>query len=173
MGGPARMMKGIYEYDRDSAVAYAHRWAYSRNPAYYDYEKIGGDCTNFVSQCLYAGAYVMNYDTTTGWFYISANHKSPSWSGVPFLRNFLVNNAGGPGPFARETTQAEMVPGDVIQLLFDGKTFQHSLIVVSTGPVPAADNILVATHTDDSDYRALNTYTYEKIRFLHIMYVHR
>jgi hypothetical protein len=36
-------------YDRSAAVAYAHKWAYSRNPAYYNYDKLGGDCTNFAS----------------------------------------------------------------------------------------------------------------------------
>ena len=29
-------------YDRAAAVAYAHKWAYGRNPAFYDYENIGG-----------------------------------------------------------------------------------------------------------------------------------
>ena len=43
-------------YDRRAAVLYAHRWAYGRNPAFYDYEHLGGDCTNFASQCIYAGA---------------------------------------------------------------------------------------------------------------------
>ena len=42
-------------YDRRAAVLYAHRWAYGRNPAFYDYEHLGGDCTNFASQCIYAG----------------------------------------------------------------------------------------------------------------------
>lgn len=43
-------------YRRLNAVLYAHRWAYGRNPQFYDYEAIGGDCTNFASQCIYAGA---------------------------------------------------------------------------------------------------------------------
>ena len=47
-------------YDRLEAVIYAHRWAYGRNPAFYDYEEIGGDCTNYASQCIYAGTGVMN-----------------------------------------------------------------------------------------------------------------
>lgn len=33
-------------YDREAAVAYAHRWAMGRNPAYLDFHGIGGDCTN-------------------------------------------------------------------------------------------------------------------------------
>ena len=43
-------------YDEAAAVAYARRWALLRNPAYLDFHGMGGDCTNFVSQCLYAGA---------------------------------------------------------------------------------------------------------------------
>ena len=45
-----------YSLDIKAEVNYARKWAFSRNPAYYDFENIGGDCTNFVSQCLYADA---------------------------------------------------------------------------------------------------------------------
>ena len=43
-------------YDRIRAVLYARKWAFSRNPAYFSFNQIGGDCTNFVSQYLYAGS---------------------------------------------------------------------------------------------------------------------
>ena len=43
----------LLPYRRQQAVAYAHYWAYRRNPSYYDFEAIGGDCTNFVSQCIF------------------------------------------------------------------------------------------------------------------------
>ncbi|MBQ3391925.1 MAG: amidase domain-containing protein [Lachnospiraceae bacterium] len=42
-----------YTYNPDKAVAYADKWATSRNPEYRQYP--GVDCCNFVSQCLYAG----------------------------------------------------------------------------------------------------------------------
>ena len=58
----------MYGYDREKAVAYAHKWAYGRNPAYGDFSEMGGDCTNFVSQCLHAGGAPMNYTPTFGWF---------------------------------------------------------------------------------------------------------
>lgn len=156
-------------YERSKAVEYAVRWAYDRNPRYYDYEKLGGDCTNFVSQCLYAGAGVMNYAPVLGWYYINANDKSPSWTGVEFLRDFLVRKGGGPGPYAIEAAMAEMMPGDVIQLSFDGVRFQHSLFVVETGALKSAGDILIASHSDDQLYTSLGTYTYAKIRFLHIL----
>jgi hypothetical protein len=157
-------------YDTIAAVNYAHQWAYSRNPAYYNFEQLGGDCTNFVSQCIFAGAKTMNYGKNP-WFYNSGNDKSPSWSGVPFLRDFLVGNSIGTGPYAEETDLSYIQPGDVIQMLFEGKTFQHSLFVVQTGAVPDAGNVLVATHTDDADYRPLAEYDYTRIRYLHIIAV--
>ena len=58
----------LLSYDREAAVAYARRFALSRNPAYYDFSDLGGDCTNFASQCIYAGAGIMNYTPTFGWY---------------------------------------------------------------------------------------------------------
>ena len=49
----------IKKYKRDDSVKYAKKWAYLRNPKYYNYDAIGGDCTNFVSQCIYEGCKVM------------------------------------------------------------------------------------------------------------------
>ena len=48
-------MKQFYDYNREAAVAYAKKWALGRNPAYKDYELLGGDCTNYISQSLHAG----------------------------------------------------------------------------------------------------------------------
>lgn len=162
------MPNNLIDYHREDAVRYAHQWAYSRNPAYYNYDKLGGDCTNFASQCIFSGAGVMNYQKESGWYYRNANDKSPSWTGVEFLRNFLVRNTKGPGPFAREVNIEDIMAGDIIQLSFDGNYFQHTPFVVETGLVPSVDNILIAAHTINCDNRTLNTYAYNKIRFLHI-----
>ncbi len=48
-------------YDRAAALRYAEQWAMRRNPDFFDFEELGGDCTNFASQCLYAGSRVMNF----------------------------------------------------------------------------------------------------------------
>ena len=34
-------MPEIIPYDREAAVRYAHQWAFSRNPRYFDYEQLG------------------------------------------------------------------------------------------------------------------------------------
>ena len=67
-------------YDRQRAVAYARRWAYSRNPLFYNFTGIGGDCTNFISQCLLAGCCVMNCTPTFGWYYRNASDRAPAHS---------------------------------------------------------------------------------------------
>ena len=75
-------MPRLLPYDRAAAVAYAHAWAYRRNPLYLDFSAIGGDCTNFASQCIYAGAGIMNFTPLYGWFYRGADDRTPSWTGV-------------------------------------------------------------------------------------------
>ncbi len=47
-------------YNRQAAVEYAEKWAFKRNPAYLNFDSLGGDCTNYASQCIFAGAKVMN-----------------------------------------------------------------------------------------------------------------
>ena len=51
-------------YIRENAVAYARKFAFSQNPNFANFAGIGGNCTNFVSQCIYAGGCVMNYKPT-------------------------------------------------------------------------------------------------------------
>lgn len=149
-------------YNRAAAVAYARRWALHRNPAYYDFSKIGGDCTNFASQCLYAGARVMNYTPVMGWFYLSLQKRTPSWSGVEYLYNFLTNNKSI-GPYAHVVSQAEALPGDIVQLGTDSGDFYHSPVITAITPT-----ILVAAHSDDALDRPLSSYHYDNLRFLHI-----
>lgn len=156
-------------YNREKAVAYAHQWAYSRNPAYYDFSRLGGDCTNFISQRLHAGGAPMNYTPVTGWFYNSLSSRAPAWTGVEQLYRFLTGNKGT-GPYALPCTQGDLRPGDIVQLSFREGTFGHNLLVVevSEGPAPDLPEILVATHSDDSDYRPLDSWTGVTRRFLHI-----
>ena len=152
------------QYDRQKCVDYANQWALSRNPKYYDYEKIGGDCTNFASQCIYAGSSVMNYNS---WYYKNANNKSPSWTGVEFLYHFLTQNKGI-GPHGMEVSQNQIQIGDLIQLSSNGQKFTHSLIVVGIGNVNYLSDILIATHTYDALARPVATYDFQKIRFVHL-----
>lgn len=154
-------------YDRIKAVEYAKKWAYSRNPAYYDFQNIGGDCTNFASQVIYAGCGVMNYTPEFGWYYISVNNRTPSWTGVNQLYNFLINN-DSVGPRGEIIPLYEVEMGDIIQLDFDGNgQFDHTPVVVERGD-GTPDTVLVAAHTNNADDRPLSTYNYSNFRTIKI-----
>lgn len=161
-------MPQLLPYNRQAAVDYAHTWAYLRNPQYFDFSNIGGDCTNYASQCIFAGADVMNFTPTFGWFYRSANDRTPSWTGVTFLYDFLTRNLG-PGPFATEVSLRQLEPGDVVQLAIDRSDhYQHTPVVVEIRGTPSLSNILIAAHSNDVDYRPLSTYRIRRLRCLHI-----
>ncbi len=155
------------EYNRDKVYEYAKKWAYKRNPAYYNFDNLGGDCTNFVSQCIYEGARVMNYTKNYGWYYINANNKAPAWSGVEFLYNFLVNNKSV-GPHGEKSNIEQMQMGDIAQLSFDGIKFSHTLIIVQAIGPKTVENIHVATHTYDTFGKTIAEYNFKDIRYIHI-----
>jgi hypothetical protein len=149
-------------------VEYANRWAYFRNPEFFDFSELGGDCTNFASQCLYAGSGIMNYTPVTGWYYISPDDRAPAWTGVEYLYQFLTQNAGV-GPYATDGPISYIEPGDLIQFRNDKDVFQHTPVVVKVlGPVATMENIVVAAHSFDSDCRPLLSYNFTEIRFLHV-----
>ena len=148
-------------YVRENAVAYARKYAFSQNSLFGNFAGIGGNCTNFVSQCIYAGSCQMNYKPTFGWYYISLDDRSPSWTGVDYFYNFMIENADI-GPFGRVATSDELEIGDVIQLARNEEGYYHSLLVVGFD----GEDLLVAAQTDNAYARPLSTYDYDYSRFI-------
>ena len=154
----------IRPYLRENALLYASRYALSGNKLFASYAGIGGNCTNFVSQCIYAGSCKMNYKPTFGWYYISMNERSPSWTGVEYFYNFITTNTDV-GPFGREMMPDEAEVGDVIQLGKNEDGFYHTLLIVGF----EEDDPLVAAQTDDAFARPLSTYDYDYSRYIKIL----
>ena len=152
-------------YNRYRALEYAERWAFDRNPLFASYNGIGGDCTNFVSQCILAGTCRMNYTETFGWYYISDTDRAPAWTGVEYFYNFITSNSEE-GPFGLEVTEEDVSIGDVIQLGDAEGGFYHTLIVSG---YTRRDGILVAAHSDDAFDRPLSSYNYAAIRYIKIL----
>ena len=150
-------------YDRNAAAAYAKKWAFERNPMFFNFDNLGGDCTNFASQCVFAGCGVMNYTPVTGWYYKTSYDRTASWTGVGYFYTFMVNNRGA-GPYMREAGREEMMMGDVVQLGTAEGRFYHTPFIVKATP----NELYVATHTYDSYMRPLSSYVYERIRYLHV-----
>ncbi len=159
-------------YRRDRAVTYARAWALDRNPLFPDFSGQGGNCTNFVSQCILAGSCVMNYTPDFGWYYVSLNERAPAWSGVDYFYDFLTgapafeSRNGGIGPYAAEVPREGIAVGDVVQIAATGTDWSHTMIV---SDLPEDGDILVCAHSVDSLDRSLSTYEYESVRFLHVL----
>lgn len=156
------------EYDRRAAVEYACRWAFGRNPAYLSLNGIGGDCTNFCSQCMYAGGCVMNFTPDYGWYYRSPGDRAAAWTGVEYLYRFLTGHSG-PGPRAEVVLPHQTLPGDVIQLGREDGRWYHSMVVLENNPDRGWNGILIAAHSNDSLFRPLSTYQFAAARGLHIV----
>lgn len=153
----------IYPYNRRRAVEYARRWALGRNPLFINFAGIGGDCTNFISQCIFAGCCQMNFTPDLGWYYISSRDRAAGWTGVNYLYNFLITNTKE-GPFGRLVEERYAIPGDVIQLGRANGDFYHTLIITETD----YNEKYVCAHTDNALDRPLSSYIFDKARFIHI-----
>ena len=53
----------------------------------------------------------MNYTPVVGWYYIGADNRTASWTGVEYLYRFLADNKGA-GPFAKEVPLGELEIGE-------------------------------------------------------------
>lgn len=153
----------IIKYDRVKAVNYAINWAKRRNPKYFNFDGLGGDCTNFISQCLYAGCKVMNFTKTFGWYYRSSSDRTPSWTGVEYLYNYLITN-DRIGPFAKEVNESQAEIGDIVQLAHATGDYFHTAIITEKNN----NSILVSCHSRDLLSVPLSLFRYDIIRFLHV-----
>ena len=154
----------MLEYDRDLAVNYARKWALGKNPKYFHFEGIGGDCTNFISQCLLAGGGKMNYDKYYGWFYINKDNRSPSWTSVKFLQRFLLSHKS-PGFAVKIMPIDKLLIGDIIQIRQNPKEFNHSVIITKI----AKNEIYVCAHSYDAFDKPLSSYNALELKGLHIL----
>ncbi len=172
--GPAGGSPRGIRYNRQQAAQYVDLHWNDPNPEYIHFDV---DCTNYVSQCLFAGAAPMNYTgkRESGWWYRGSKPGSEqwsfSWAVAHSLRWHLGSSRSGlrgvevPGP-----NQLQL--GDVIVYDFTGNNqFQHSTIVTA---FDSSGMPLVNAHTSNSkhrywDYR--DSYAWSdtiKYKFFHI-----
>lgn len=148
---PDDWRKKSAKYDRIRATRYADVWWDGSNPRY---PKLSDDCTNFISQCLYAGGIPMTKqgDKVNGWWIdAKASNWSYSWTTSHALFQYVRKSLGG------ELVQnaSELKMGDLIFYDWDGRgRYHHSTIVTDFDD---AGDPLVNAHTDASFHRP---YTY-------------
>lgn len=118
-------------YDASKAIAYAHQYYENYNPAYKNYNNVGGDCANFVSQCLYAGG--LQQDAV--WY-----NGSSAWINCTNQINYFRNKGYKVIDYA---SASDIKPGNPVYY-YNGGNMAHTAICVgysSNGtPLVAAHN---------------------------------
>ncbi len=181
------------EYDRDEVYNWAHsHWNnYSKEYLNFGDEKWkGGDCTNFVSQCLRAGGAVNDRSGDFQWYYdkkgtLATSHDTYSWtwSTARGLNNILLgnykNHEFGPkasqkvigGDDQYDTSIGEYVlPGDLIQYHWKNKSaITHAAVIVGMiyNSAKSRYEPVIAEHTEDSWFTPWTNNAY-KTYFVHI-----
>lgn len=127
-------------YNAQAAVEYANIWGGAeRNPLYHDYSDEGGDCANFVSQCLIAGGSTL--DTyTDAWGSIVSCDSLDAWlKSKGYYSEEILESHTPSEPFW-------FSPGDVAIYGNADDKFKHAIITVGRN---ADNNALCNGHTPD------------------------
>ncbi|QBJ70232.1 hypothetical protein C3496_25220 [Bacillus anthracis] len=155
--------RASYSYNPSAAVSYALKWANSVNPKYGTFGGKGGDCTNFVSQALFAGGIPMKEVFQSGqippilggsanWYSVEATvgrKLSATWVNVGLFYDFWSSRVVK----VTKTWSPMQVyygssPGDVIQYQYaGGGTKWHSLMV--TGKDTNKRTIYISQHSNN------------------------
>ncbi len=173
--------------DRQKIVDYAHKYAKKYNPAY-RVPETGSDCTNFVSQCLYAGGLSMQPSsyrgtnpgittTTEEWYYYNvpsaaadapygkAVGVSTSWIRVEDLYTYLaphfeVFTSSNTKKVAQNLQEGYVIQGGPAM----GRYEHSSIVTVKNG------KFCYTAHTNDRKDRAMKHYynAYDKFRVLKV-----
>lgn len=165
-------------YSRANAVNYAITYALTPNAAYKYFPLIGdngGDCSNFISQCLRAGGANMVYNTSHPWWYKHNNNlntKDDTWSVSWAVAHSLywtlkVNeekNLSGPKGLEINNINKLQIGDLIFYEDAAGKIFHSAIITSMLNSYP-----LISQHT----FEALNipyekTWEHSKVHFLKI-----
>lgn len=126
----------ITTYSRDKAVNYAINYAINPNPAYKYFPIVGdngGDCTNFTSQCLFAGGAPMIFSGKNIWWHNNSGW-SISWATAHSLYWYLKINAHNNlyGAKGREVSSITLLEkGDIIFYENQIGKITHSAMITS------------------------------------------
>ena len=162
-------------YRREAAAAYADRWWQEGNP---EFETFEVDCTNYISQCLFAGGAPIHYTgrRETGWWYKGYEEGREWWSFSWAVSDSLQRYLGAErkaGLRAEEVYRPEqLMLGDVIFYDWDGNgRYQHSTIVTAfdAGGMPLVNAHTVSSRHRYWDYKDSYAWTERtSYRFFHI-----
>lgn len=141
----------IQRYCDDKAVEYAKQHAMNYNPQFPDYSNSGGDCMNFISQCLNAGNVPMKHYGGYAW-YANTSSSSKAWHGVDSFLAYLRCTFANPHIWYEcLSTPKDLVAGDIVFTVGDGDAGDTgrnpSHIVMLSQDYATQDKLIVCGHT--------------------------
>jgi hypothetical protein len=121
---------------RTAALEYADKYVgaadsgennYSYNTEFKNYNNVGGDCANFVSQVLLAGG----FKKTGSWNY--QKDGSQAWLKSAYLKDFMLHSGRGSliksGSYSDVLSLSyELLPGDIVAYYKKGKVVHVSVV---------------------------------------------
>lgn len=169
--GEERPVTAGHSYDRGSAVAYARQWVGIRSGDWPDYSRNGGNCQNFVSQCLYAGGIPMDVSGPSVWKWYGSTPnnlpqpagRSASWSAVVSFLDYVESNTGYGLAAVADAPYYSGSPGDIIHL-GDAQRWRHTVLItglVEDGEGNTEDYLICSNTADLRDF-PVSAYAYTR-----------
>ncbi|MBL0386014.1 amidase domain-containing protein [Tumebacillus sp. ITR2] len=151
-----------WTYNHQAAANYADTYWSSYNSGYKNFNSVGGDCANFVSQSLRAGGqpddgswYYRNNGGSTAddaWTYAWVNNQG--------LRDWARNTSRG----IAYTDYSQLMVGDIVNYDWDWNgTYDHVTIIVQAGA-----NALIDSHNNDRYHVPYNYGSSQGMSFTHL-----
>lgn len=148
-----------HEYDRFAAVSYADKWVGKRNKIWNDFTGQGGNCQNYVSQCLYAGGIPRDISGGDFWSYNRLDSSLPedkecslSWINVEVFRQYAAANRGYGLAALPDAPYLEGEIGDVIQMGFPDR-WSHTVLITSVITDEQGNTVDYLIHSNTADLK--------------------
>lgn len=167
-------------YNSTLAKNYANTYWNTTNPPYYLWNYDGGDCTNFVSQAIYAGEGKTPPDTsgmTTSptrsysydWYYVWNNSGSLPWIRVQSQYDFITGNTSRIGPYGSGSySYCDARVGDVIQISDGSSWFHEGIVVAASTPCVGLQSIYIDAHDTNRYYMQLTGWSAYDMRVIRV-----
>lgn len=133
-----KVVRRIAGYNAIAARNYAYRNYNTQNKAYNYYGSNGGDCTNFVSQCLYAGGMKETIPSrvpngingTSSYWYSLKPNVSTAWIRVADFHSYWAPKVPDANYEGDTTVSRNGKVGDVVQIRYAGTLKRwHTMII--------------------------------------------
>ncbi len=150
----------LIPYDREAAASYGASFVGQRNADWWDYSRQGGNCQNFVSQCLYAGGIPMDTrgDAVWKWYGEGVNEReedrgcSASWINVDAFYQYVRENEGYGLAARTDGSYWEGNVGDVI-LMGPAHDLNHSVLISKVVQNAQGRTVDYLIHSNTSDVK--------------------